>query len=366
MINVKTLCIYFLFLTFSCENRLERGIITVRGNIKNLPNGKIYLKERGERIDSVNTIDGKFAFEIIKEDDFEPKYIQFTHIASIDSTVRVFIFDTKAKYKSKPVSINNIMLEEGFPELVGNLEDSEVYPKFMSSKFRGKLAFGTQSKVYFADTIMSPTTYTVKHLEGMINKYPFSYHVLFEFRRSLPMLGDKQALSFFSRFDIKLRNGHTGKQIENYIKSRSFKKMTETLLPDTNNIQRKILLPSKNIHLVILWASWCGPCRKEIPDLKMIYQKFNNRKSFDMVSISYDEKNENWKKALQDEKMPWRQLIMSKEVNMYSKELFSFDGSIPTSLLVDGNGKIVKKYVGYDKENEKEIRELIASYSDTN
>jgi len=81
-----------------------------------------------------------------------------------------------------------------------------------------------------------------------------------------------------------------------------------------------------------------------------------------MVSISYDEKYQKWKIALEDEKMPWRQLIIDKEVDVYSKELFQFDGSIPTTLLIDSSGKIIKKYVGHDKENEAEIVKLIASY----
>jgi len=361
MLN-NSIFILLLLFTISCENQVKIDILTIKGNMENLPDGKLYLKEFGVKMDSTNTKNGKFVFEIPKEEDFEPKYIQFTHIAFSDSIVRIFMFDTKAKYKSKTLNSDQMMLEENFPELIGKLEDSKIGDKLMSSKFKSKVAFGTQTKVFFEDTIRLPAFYTTKHLNEMLNKYPYSYRVLYEFERFAPAMSDKQALSFFLRFDSKLRNGSSGKRVETYIKSRSTKRLTETLLPDLNNIQRKILLPSKRIHLVILWASWCGPCRREIPDLKRIFQKFKNQESFDMVSISYDEKYQKWKTALEDEKMPWRQLIIDKEIDVYSKELFQFDGSIPTTLLIDSSGKIIKKYVRHDKENEAEIVKLIASY----
>ncbi len=349
-----------VFSIYSCE--IHKNTITIIGNIENLPEGKLYLCKQGKEIDSTHTVNGKFVFELDEENNSEPDYIQFVHITNEDSTRRVFIFNSKAKYKSKPLSVDRIMLEENLTELVGGIEDSDYGPKQKSSQFIGRKELGIQSKIFLEDTIMFPTPYTKEHLTRMLNNYPYSYHILFEFKKLVPSMSNKEAFSFLERFDDNLRNGYTGRQIEAYIKSRKEKKMIETSLPDIDDILRKILIPSKQIHLVVLWASWCGPCRREIPDLKKIYQQFKNQNSFDMVSISLDEEQKNWKQALEYEKMPWRQLIMSKEVNMYSKELFSFDGSIPTTLLVDGNGKIIEKYVGYNKESEKEIIELVESY----
>jgi hypothetical protein len=51
---------------------------------------------------------------------------------------------------------------------------------------------------------------------------------------------------------------------------------------------------------------------------------------------------------------------MTPSVNMYAKELFQFDGSIPTMLLVDQQGKIVKKVVGYEENNLTTIEALVA------
>ncbi|TDB65124.1 TlpA disulfide reductase family protein [Arundinibacter roseus] len=358
-IQVKLILVCLLIFLSNCKEYAKKDTIIIKGNIKNLPDGTLYIGDWRQEIDSVNTKNGKFVLEIIKGIDFEPKYIHFLHVAHGDSVRRVFMFDTKAKYKSKPMATSTIMLEENLLELSGELFDSKVKHKSFSSSFKGDREFDIQTKVYLEDTVRFPTRYTISHLNGMLDKYPYSYHVFFEFEKLAHSMNTKRALTFFERFDPEVRNSNAGKRVENYIKLRSTRKLNTTLLPDVSNQQRNILIPGKRIHLVVLWASWCGPCRKEIPDLKRIHKKFENQKLFDMVSISLDEDSADWKKALNYEKMPWRQLIMSKEVNMYSKELFSFDGSIPTTLLVDGDGKIVKKHVGYSKNNDEEIMKFL-------
>ena len=165
--------------------------------------------------------------------------------------------------------------------------------------------------------------------------------VFFEFEKLIPSMSNKQALAFLSRFDDNIRNGNAAKRVENYIKSRSTKKLSTTLLPAVSCRQRTILEP----------------------ELKRIHKRFEKNPSFEMVSVSLDEDLKNWKKALEHEKMPWRQLIMNKEVNMFSKELFSFDGSIPITLLVDERGEVIKKIVGYHEGSEEEIADAISVHT---
>jgi len=56
-------------------------------------------------------------------------------------------------------------------------------------------------------------------------------------------------------------------------------------------------------YIIVFWASWCGPCRSEIPEIKEIYKKYKNSK-VDIINISIDENTNSWKKALVEEKMP--------------------------------------------------------------
>lgn len=60
--------------------------------------------------------------------------------------------------------------------------------------------------------------------------------------------------------------------------------------------------------LVEIWASWCMPCRGEIPFVRRAYDRYH-RKGFDVLYVSIDSDAGNWKQALGEEKMPWPQLL---------------------------------------------------------
>ncbi len=90
------------------------------------------------------------------------------------------------------------------------------------------------------------------------------------------------------------------------------------------------------------WASWCGPCRQEIPHLKEYYEAFKGQ-DVAFLSVSIDAKEDQWKKAMAEENMPWDQAIVpnaGKEV----MELYQFSG-IPFILVIDKEGNIYKKNV---------------------
>ena len=105
---------------------------------------------------------------------------------------------------------------------------------------------------------------------------------------------------------------------------------------DINNFKGKYVL-------VDFWASWCGPCRKSIPEIKALYSKYKD-KGFEVLSISVDTDVAAWKKAMHEEAMPWSQ-VLSPDKNKTMAD-FMISG-IPTLYLVDREGKIVEKYVGF-------------------
>lgn len=89
--------------------------------------------------------------------------------------------------------------------------------------------------------------------------------------------------------------------------------------------------------LLDFWASWCGPCRAEIPNLKKAWDKFHKR-GLDIVSITLDKKDADWRKALREEQMPWHQLnAAGSDVT----QLYNVQG-IPHILLIGPDGKIVE------------------------
>lgn len=93
--------------------------------------------------------------------------------------------------------------------------------------------------------------------------------------------------------------------------------------------------------LIDFWASWCGPCRAENPNVLKAYNQYKD-KGFTVVGVSLDDKAENWKKAIEEDKMPWTQL---SDLKGFENEVSSYYGirGIPSTLLIDPQGKIIAK-----------------------
>ena len=88
------------------------------------------------------------------------------------------------------------------------------------------------------------------------------------------------------------------------------------------------------------WASWCGPCRGEIPHLRHVYQDYKD-KGFEIISISIDEKKTDWDKAMKEEKMVWKQLCDPNGFKGPVAQKYNITG-VPTCILLDKEGRIFK------------------------
>ncbi len=102
------------------------------------------------------------------------------------------------------------------------------------------------------------------------------------------------------------------------------------------------------IVLIDFWASWCGPCRKENPNVVQAYNKYKKAKfktaeGFDILSVSLDSNKEAWEKAVKKDNLTWDGHI--SDLKSWNSEAAAIYGvrSIPFSFLVDENGIIVAK-----------------------
>ncbi|SER87940.1 TlpA disulfide reductase family protein [Pedobacter rhizosphaerae] len=108
--------------------------------------------------------------------------------------------------------------------------------------------------------------------------------------------------------------------------------------------------------LIDFWASWCGPCRAENPNVLKAYRRYKT-KNFTIIGVSLDDNKENWQKAILEDKMPWLQV---SDLKGFKNEIASYYGimSIPTTFLLDPEGKIIAKNLRGESLHQK-LAELL-------
>jgi thiol-disulfide isomerase/thioredoxin len=107
--------------------------------------------------------------------------------------------------------------------------------------------------------------------------------------------------------------------------------------------QKSVMEEVKQHKFTILdfWASWCEPCRKEMPFMRQLFADYKE-KGLGIIGISLDEKAEEWKKAIEDLKTEWVQLSDLKGRETAAARSFRVS-SIPYMVVVDSAGVILKK-----------------------
>lgn len=120
-----------------------------------------------------------------------------------------------------------------------------------------------------------------------------------------------------------------------------------------NTVNLHSFFGKNKILLVNFWAGWCGDCRQHNPELVALYDKYKDfeidGKTFDIVSISLDKKEEQWKNVILQQNLYWPNHIA--DMNGYDSEQIKAIGInwIPTNFLLDENGVIIAKNV--DRSN---------------
>jgi peroxiredoxin len=129
------------------------------------------------------------------------------------------------------------------------------------------------------------------------------------------------------------------------------KQAPDLTLPDVNGKMISLASFKGKFLLVDFWASWCGPCRAENPNVVKAYNKFKG-KNFTILGVSLDKDRDSWQEAIRADRLDWTHVSDLQYWSSKAVKTFNFNG-IPYNVLIDPQGKVIAEGLrGDDLENK--------------
>jgi len=317
--------------------------IEIQGQLKGLANGTVMISYKKNEVFKEDTVIGANDNFTWKLNSFEPQIISliinnngYSFFAQPGHIIFTGIKGSMQSYKitGSPMQAD----AEAFSASVQDLADQQN-PFFSRLNTASK-----EEKAALVRKIDSLKREIKLRADQFIASHPKSFYSLYMVAGRISW-GYSEVKTLYDGLDNSIKQSEPGKKLAQKLellkKSRIGTLMADFTQPDTNGRPVKFSSFKGKYVLVDFWASWCGPCRAEMPNVLRVYNTYKN-KGFTVVGISLDNKAANWKKAIRDDKMPWTQLSDLKGWKNEVSASFGIEG-IPSNLLVDPTGRIIGK-----------------------
>ena len=349
----------------SCNNAGDKGKFTINGEIKNVSDQPIYLEElffsekNPEVLDSAAIKNGKFTLSALALEEglyrirTEKETNNFLFIN--DKADIGFTADIKNPELSGPVfnsdansSLKKIILySDSLQKLIGvnyttlaqlkkaNTSESDSNFMMLTAQFNNLKESLTKYCFQYADSARSPM---VSHFAATIAPVELDNFELplSNLIKRFPKHNGIAGALIFIKEKIAKQNGLTNTPVE---KTGIGSMAPEITMNDVNDKPFSLSQLRGKYVLVDFWASWCGPCRGENPNVVEAYNQFKN-KNFTILGVSLDDDKAEWIKAIAADKLTWHHISDLKKWNSAAVGLYGIDG-IPYNVLIDPQGKII-------------------------
>lgn len=321
-----------LLLSFHTNANDRKEVVNIKGEVVGISNSKkIYLQRYYNKmffvIDSAVVSNGQFSFSAKLE---LPELYGITHDTTQLSTLFVFVEsknDLRIKYDTAHGGRSS--------EILGSAAN-ERYKQYLQNARNVNIeAFIKEQPASIVSAFVLYRYFSPSLSADEIVKYT----ALLD-----PSLAETQYVKLLKALPAVLRSTAIGAKAPDFA------------LPTPDG---KLLRLSDHFGKYLLldfWASWCGPCRKENPNIVRVFNKYKD-KGFSVFAVSLDSKKEPWVKAIQKDGLNWPQVSDLLFWDSGPAKLYGIRG-IPGNVLIDPSGKIIARNVR-GEELEKKLAELL-------
>jgi thiol-disulfide isomerase/thioredoxin len=376
---MKNLYLFVFVLFISCFSKKQPKLVNPAREKKGILSGKkLFISGRilNFNVDSIYFFQRPYTDEILAAAPITSDSFRF----EIDSSLLLSQFDIYGLgYKNKELELKSFELHNhvrSTPQLNYYLDaflidTGSIYITGDKKKENALYISGGKTNDSYFRTQMISFAYlnndSIKRCNeietyiSMIKEFPTSEYLLNEIYLNKSTLSKNELSLFLQYFNKTVFKSELGKRMQAYLaKKTDNEPLPDILLEDENGKVSNLLDTTGKVNMIVIWASWCGPCREEIPQLKKLYQLYKYR-GLSITSISIDEDITAWKRALNSESMPWKQLIVPKEKTELFNTLYEV-GSIPYVIFLDNKGKVITRSIGVDANTQEEYKTIIHKY----
>lgn len=365
----KLICIILVSLYIvSCKKEVRTDYV-INGNAEDVYNGiRVYLNKMDTRgimtpVDTAIVINEKFKLN----GTVEYPSLFYATVNGINGRLPLIIENAELE-----LNIDNKILSNSI--LIGS-EENDVYSSFgkKMNELKGNLVKASQNyddSKFLRDSVnLKNDREVLENVREEFNNFPYDYIEnnknsygilpLLKSKLSSRDLDPERFLNSYDKIDDKLKVTAEGQEIEKMINQIKVALEAEKATaigvkapefsapnPDGQLIALSDVVSKGKITMVDFWAAWCGPCRRENPNVVNIYNKYHD-KGLEIIGVGLDgrrgQKNpkEAWVKAIKDDKLNWHQVSNLRYFDDIAKQYNI--SSIPSMLILDSDGKIVAK-----------------------